>query len=80
MLAAVEAEDRGEQLLAEALLLEALCDGVHRRHLVLELGVADDDPREAEGILTALELRARLAGDGVEELLQVVFGSDKLPG
>ena len=66
MLAAVELEDRREQLRAETLLFEALGDGMNRRDLVLEVRVADDDPRVAELVLTTLELRAGVAGDPVE--------------
>src|SRR5206468_9150732 len=52
--AALELEHRGEQLRAEALLLETLRDRVNRGHLVLELRVADDDPGVAERVLAAL--------------------------
>src|SRR5216684_7288604 len=44
MLAAVELEDRGEKLRPETLLLETLGHCMDRRHLVLEIGIADDDP------------------------------------
>ena len=80
MLAALELEDRGEELRAEALLLEALRDGVDRRDLILEIGVADDDPRVAELVLAALELRAGVGGDTVEQLLEVVLGADEVAG
>src|SRR5438128_9270658 len=71
-LSAFEAEDGGEQLLAETLLLESLRDRVHRGHLVLEVRVADDDPAEAEAVLAALELRAGLLRDALEQLLDVL--------
>src|SRR5512132_2231877 len=58
MLTALELEDRGEELRPESLLLQALGHGVDRRHLILEIGIADDDPRVPERVLAPLELRA----------------------
>ena len=80
MLAAVELEHRGEELRAEALLLQALRDRVHRRDLILELRVADDYPRVAELVLATVQLRAGVAGDAVEQLLQVVLRADEIAG
>src|SRR4051812_9962493 len=80
VLAAVELEDRGEELRAEALFLQALSDRVHRRDLIFELRVADDDPRVAELVLATLQLRAGVAGDAVEQLLQVVLRADEIAG
>ena len=51
---------------------------MHGRHLVLQIGVADDDPLVAEVVRLALEPRPRLPRDGVEHLLQVVLGPDEL--
>ena len=56
VLAAVEAERRREQLGAEPLRGQLGGDRVHRGHLALELGVADDQPLEAEGVGLALDL------------------------
>src|SRR5438128_2295770 len=58
VLAAIELEHCGKELRAESLLLQTLGDRVDRRHLILELWIADDDPRVAERVLTPLELRA----------------------
>ena len=44
-----------EQLLPKAALLQALRDCVNRRDLVLEIGVANDDPLVAELVRFALE-------------------------
>src|SRR5207244_8623521 len=71
-------ERRRQQLLAEAGLLQALADRVDGRHLVLEIGVANDDPLVAEVVGLALEPRAGLPRDRVEYLLQVVLGQDEL--
>src|SRR5439155_17341872 len=73
MLAAVELEDGGEELGAEALLLQSLRDGVDRGDLILERRVVDDDPRVAEGVVAAFGLRARLRRNRVQHLLQVVL-------
>jgi hypothetical protein len=58
MLAAFEFEHRREQLRPEPLLVQPLRDRVHTRHLILQVGIPHDDPRVAERILAALELRA----------------------
>src|SRR5919108_6395765 len=66
VLTALEAKHRGQELRAEPLFLEPLCHRVHGGDLVLELRIADDDPGEAELVLLALELRARVGRDSVE--------------
>src|SRR5204862_182811 len=60
VLSSVELEDRRQELLAEALLLQPLGDRVGGRHLVLEIRVLDHHPAVAEGIVAAEELRAGL--------------------
>src|SRR5439155_24250324 len=60
VLSSVELEDRRQELLAEALLLQPLGDRVGGRHLVLEIRVLDNHPAVAEGIVAAEELRAGL--------------------
>ena len=72
MLAAVEREDRGEQLRAEALRGQLRCQRVRGGDEILEVGVADDDPVEAELVGLALDLRAALLRDGVDQLVDVV--------
>src|SRR5262249_56746887 len=79
-LPALDLEDGGEELPAEALLLEPLRDCVDCCDLVLELGVAHDDPRVAELVLATLELRARVRRDAIEQLLQVVLRPNEVAG
>src|SRR4051794_2060511 len=69
LLAALELEHRSEELASETCLLEPLRDRVDRGHLVFQVRVPHDDPRVAEGILAALELRAGLCGYPLEQLL-----------
>src|SRR5437763_1498435 len=76
----LELEGSGEQLAPESRLLQPLRHRVHRGHLVLELGVADDDPLVAEVVRLALATGAILAGDPVEHCLQVVLGANELAG
>ena len=40
----------------------------------------DDDPFEIELVGAPLDLRARLDGDGLEQLLQLVLGANELTG
>src|SRR4051812_45768358 len=80
LLAALELEHRSEELASETRLLEPLRDRVDRGDLVLQVRVADDDPRVAEGVLPALELRARLSGYSLQQLLQVVLGTHEVAG
>ena len=80
MLAALELEDRREQLAAEPLLLEPRGDRVDCRHLIDEVGVADDDPRVAERVLAPLQPGARLRRHLVEQLLEVVLRPDEVTG
>src|SRR5580765_2176449 len=78
LLAAFELEDRGEELASEARFLEPLGNCVNPGYLVLQVRVTDDDPRVAERVLAALELRAGLCGYPIEELLQVVLGAHEV--
>src|SRR5579884_1259631 len=80
VLAAGEAEDGGEELLAESLGRQLRADCVDGRYLVLEVRVAHDDPLEAEGVALPVELRAAVGRDRVEQLLHVAFGADELAG
>src|SRR5215210_4144101 len=80
MRAAVEAEDGRQELPAEALLFQTRRDSMHGGDLVLELRIADDDPRESERVLAALELRGGPDGDAVEQLLQIVLGTHEVAG
>src|SRR3954451_7551701 len=45
---------------------------------VLEVRVVDDEPLEAHLVALPLDLRARLARDGVQQLLALVLGADEL--
>src|SRR6266566_3846641 len=76
----VELEHGGEELRPESLLLQALRHRMDRRHLILEVGITDDDPRVAEGVFAPLELRPGPAGNSVEELLQIVLSAHELTG
>src|SRR5205823_5653445 len=78
MLAAVEAEDGGQQLRAEAAALELGADQMDARDEVLEVGVADDEPFEPELVLLALDARPRVARDRLEQLLELVLGPHEL--
>src|SRR5262249_14142883 len=80
MLPAVELEQRREQLLSEALLLEALSHRVNSRDLIFELRVADDDPAVPERVVAPLELRTRRSGNRVQKLLDVALGAHELTG
>src|SRR3954451_7034756 len=80
LLAALEFEHRSEELASEPRLLEPLRDRVDRGDLVFQIRVPHDDPRVAEGILAALELRAGLCGYPLEQLLQVVLRAHEVPG
>ena len=60
MLAAVEAERGGEQLLAEALGLELGADEMDGGDEILEVRVANDEPLEPVRVRAALDLGARL--------------------
>jgi hypothetical protein len=61
VLATPELERGREELAAEAARLELRADEIRRRDEVLEVGVADHEPLEAEGVRTATDLRARVA-------------------
>ncbi|HEV8180646.1 MAG TPA: hypothetical protein VGP54_10155 [Gaiellaceae bacterium] len=78
--AAVEAERGGEELPSEAAVLELRRDGMDAGYLVLEVGVADDDPLEAERVGLAVELGAAVLGDALEQLLDVALGLPELAG
>src|SRR5207253_5260053 len=71
VLAAVEAEHRGEELGPEALGLELGRDSVSARHEILEIRVADHEPLEAEGVRLTVDRRAGVLRRGLEELLDV---------
>ena len=58
MLPALEPKHGREQLLAETGLLEAARNRVDSRDLILEVGVAYDDPAEPERVVALLELRS----------------------
>src|SRR5436190_12891525 len=77
---ALEREDGGEQLAAEAAVLELLRDQMRGRDEVLEVLVVDDEPLEAHLVALALDLRARLARDGVQQLLELVLCAHELTG
>src|SRR5205807_5029748 len=51
----LELEGRRQELLAEARFLQALRDRVDGRYLVLEVGVANNDPLVAEVVRLSLE-------------------------
>jgi hypothetical protein len=53
---------------------------VHGGDLVLEVGIADDDPFEAERVRLPLERRACALCDAREELLDVGLGLPELTG
>src|SRR6266545_366487 len=80
MLPALEAEHGGEKLRPEPLLLEPGRNPVDGCDLVLEVGIANDDPGVSERVLPTFELRAGLGGNGVQKLLKVVLGADELAG
>ena len=63
VLVAGELEGRRQQLLAEAVRDELRGDQVHRRHELLEVVVADDQPLEAELVAAPLDLRVRVLRD-----------------
>src|SRR3954451_19974298 len=77
---AVELEDGSEKLRAEALLLEPLRHGVDARHLILQIGVADDDPRVAERVVAALDLRPGVRSHALEQLLDVALCAHEIAG
>ena len=77
-LVAVEAEDGRQQLFPEASGDQLGGDEVNRRHELLEVVVADDQPLEAELVAAALDLRVRVRGRDVEQLLELVLGPDEL--
>src|SRR5436309_601037 len=79
-LAQMASQSQVDQELEEVGLFQALRDGMHRRDLVLELGVMDDDPLVAVFVRLPLQPRAGLLGDGIEHLLEVVLGPDELAG
>src|SRR5205085_10598309 len=78
MLAAVEAEGGCEQLRAEAASLELAADDVDARDDILQVGVADDQPLEAEAVRAPLDLRAGLLRRRVQELPHVRVGLGEL--
>ena len=80
LLAALELEHRREELAAEARFLEPLRDRVNPVTWSSRSESADDDPRVAERVLAALELRAGLCGYPIEQLLQVVLGAHEVAG
>ena len=53
---------------------------MHGRHLVLEIGIAHDQPLEAERILLAVELGARALRDRLDEFLHLVLDAHELAG
>src|SRR5581483_7194572 len=75
---AVEAEGRCQQLAAEPARGELVRDRIDGRHLVLEIGVADDHPLEAERVLLPLERRPARLRDALDELLRVGLGLGEL--
>src|SRR4029079_129564 len=66
--AAVEPEGCSEQLAAESLLRQAVRRAVHAGDLILEIGIADDHPLEAERVALPVDLRAVVRGDVLQEL------------
>ena len=78
MLAALELEGRGEQLLAEPVRHQLGRDQVHAGHELLEVVVAHDQPLEPELVAAPLDLRVRLLRDRVQQLLQLVLRADEL--
>jgi len=44
---------------------------VHRRDLILQLGIADDDPLVPERVLAPFELGAAVGRDRVQQLVDV---------
>jgi hypothetical protein len=65
---------------AEALILELRRDGVDAGDLVLERGVTDDDPLEAERVGLAVERRAGALRDALQELVDVALRLRELAG
>jgi hypothetical protein len=80
VLLALEAEGRRQELAAEAPVLQLGGDGVDTGDLILEVGVADDDPLEAERVGLPVELRACALRDALEQLLDVALGLPELAG
>jgi hypothetical protein len=78
--AAVEAERGGEELASEAAILEFRRDRVDAGDLVLELGVADDDPLKAERVGLAVKRRAGALRDALEQLVDVALRLRELAG
>src|SRR5262249_13046995 len=67
-----ERKNRGEEYAAEPLGGHLGGERVCRTHDVLQLVVVDDDPVVAVLVALALDLRAGLLGDRVDELVDVV--------
>jgi len=80
MLAAVEAERGGEELGAEASSLELRRDCMDAGDLVLEIGVTDYRPLEAEAVGLAVERRPPVLGDSLKELVDVLLRLLELAG
>jgi hypothetical protein len=53
---------------------------VHGRDLVLEVGVAHDDPCVAVRVVATLELRSAVRRNGFEQLLDVALGAREVAG
>src|SRR2546430_17174519 len=77
---ALEAERGSEELAAEAASLELRRNRMDAVDLILEVGVADDDPLEAERVALAVELRSGLLRDALEQLFDLGFRLAALPG
>src|SRR2546430_17470527 len=77
---ALEAERGSEELAAEAASLELRRNRMDAVDLILEVGVADDDPLEAEGVALAVELRSGLLRDALEQLFDLALRLAELPG
>ena len=78
MAAALEAESGGEQLAAEPARLELRRERVDGRDLVLEVGVADDQPLEAERVGLAIDRGAGVSGDATQQLFRVALARAEL--
>src|SRR2546421_971104 len=76
--ASFELERRGEQLPAEAVVLQFRRERMDARDLVVELGIADDHPLEAERVGLAVDRRAGASGNASQKLLCVALGRREL--
>src|SRR5688572_23843228 len=79
VLAALEGEERREQLLAEAPVRELSGDEVHGRDQVLEVAVAHDEPLVAVRVVAPPDLGAGALSDDGEELVDLLLGPGELP-